>query len=163
MSYKFTYLDKQYTEEILPDLFEILHSNMSVISPTGNTYEEDFALWSSCVAPAMQKENRQIILMYSGDALAGYFQYYTNSDSLMMEEIQIKEEYQGTGLFNTFYSWLVVKLPEDIKYVEAYANKKNVKSQGILEHMGLVKSGENKNGNSFYYKGDYTQLLKKYR
>ena len=47
-------------------------------------------------------------------------------------------------------------------YVEAYANKKNLKSQSILKHLGLVESGENKNGNSFYYKGKYVDLLNKY-
>ena len=96
--------------------------------------------------------------------LVGYFQYYINrdTDSLMMEEIQIKKEFQVTGLFSEFYNWLIKNLPKDIMYVEAYANKKNYKSQSILKHLGLVELGENRNGNSFYYKGKYVDLLNRY-
>ena len=96
--------------------------------------------------------------------LVGYFQYYINdaTNSIMMEEIQIMKELQGAGLFSEFYKWLVKQLPKDIVFVEAYANKKNIKSQNILKHLGLVESGENKNGNSFYYRGKYVDLLNKY-
>lgn len=80
----------------------------------------------------------------------------------MMEEIQIEKAFQGTGLFSEFYKWLLKQLPNDIENVEAYANKKNIKSQSILEYLGLVELGENKNGNSFYYKGKYVDLLNKY-
>ncbi|MBQ2774543.1 MAG: hypothetical protein IJF40_01475 [Clostridia bacterium] len=162
MNTRFEYADKQKMQEILPVLFDILHSNMSIIAPTGNTYENDMEQWLSNVLPAMQKEVRQIVLMYADDKLVGYFQYYVNSGALMMEEIQIASEYQGSGLFGLFYRWLVKVLPKDIKYVEAYSNKKNHKSQAILEHLGLSKVGENKNGNSFYYKGDYVILLNRY-
>ncbi len=161
---EFLFLDKQKFDVFLPRLFEILHSNMSLIAPTNNSYEDDFEIWSSHIIPAIQKEQRQIVLMCVESELVGYFQYYINSDtdSLMMEEIQIKKEFQGTGLFSEFYNWLIKNLPKDIMYVEAYANKKNLKSQSILKHLGLVESGENKNGNSFYFKGAYVNLLNKY-
>lgn len=138
---------------------------MSIIAPTNNSYEKDFEIWSSYLIPAMQKEQRQIVLMYVGSKLVGYFQYYINSntDSLMMEEIQIIKDFQGVGLFSEFYKWLIKSLPKNIMYVEAYANKKNIKSQGILKHLGLVELGENKNGNSFYYKGKYADVLNRYR
>ena len=163
MTYHFEYANKQRIEDLLPNLFKILHANMSIIAPTGNSYEKDLNEWLSNMIPAMQKESRQIVLMLADNELAGYFQYYINSGALMMEEIQIKKEYQGTGLFRLFYSWLMKKLPKNINCVEAYSNKNNYKSQGILEHMGLIKSGENKNEKSFYYKGDYAILLQKYR
>ncbi len=161
---EFLFLDKQKLDVFLPRLFEILHSNMSLIAPTNNSYEDDFEIWSSHIIPAIQKEQRQIVLMCVESELVGYFQYYINSDtdSLMMEEIQIKKEFQGTGLFSEFYNWLIKNLPKDIMYVEAYANKKNLKSQSILKHLGLVESGKNKNGNSFYFKGAYVNLLNKY-
>lgn len=162
MSYNFRYADKKNVKEILPLLFSILHSNMSVIAPTGNSYEEDYKSWLSNIVPAMEKDARQIVLMFCGDELAGYFQYYVNtvSSSLMMEEIQIREKYQGTGLFSDFYCWLVSKLPKDIKFVEAYSHKNNCKSQNILEHLGLIKTGEN--SSLFYYKGSYNSLLNRY-
>lgn len=162
MPYSFQYADKKNIKEILPLLFSILHSNMSVIAPTGNSYEEDYKIWLSNIVPAMEKDARQIVLMFCGDELAGYFQYYVNavSNSLMTEEIQIREKYQGTGLFSDFYRWLVSKLPKDIKFVEAYSDKNNCKSQNILEHLGLIKSGEDRS--LFYYKGSYNSLLKRY-
>lgn len=162
---KFMYMDKQKIGEYLPDLFQILHSNMSLIAPTNNSYNDDYEMWSSCIIPAMQKEQRQIVLMYVESKLVGYFQYYVNgdTDSLMMEDIQIKKEFQGTGLFSEFYRWLIEVLSGDILYVEAYSNKKNFKSQSILKYLGLVELGENKNGNSFYYKGKYVDLLNRFR
>ncbi len=159
--YQFKYADKQNIEETLPYLFDILHSNMSIITPTGNTYKNDLKEWLSNIIPAMQKEPRQIVLMFADSELIGYFQYYISSDSLMMEEIQIRNDYQGTGLFNLFYSWLIEKLPKNLKQVAAYSNKNNCKSQGVLEHLGLRKTGE-KSCNFFYYKGDYAVLLEKY-
>ena len=161
---EFLFLDKQKLDVFLPRLFEILHSNMSLIAPTDNSYDEDYEIWSSHIIPAIQKEQRQIVLMCVESELVGYFQYYINNDtdSLMMEEIQIKKEFQGTGLFSEFYNWLIKNLPKDIMYVEAYANKKNYKSQSILKHLGLVELGENRNGNSFYYKGKYVDLLNRY-
>ena len=159
---KFSFLDKQHLDAFLPDLFAILHANMTLIAPTGNSYQADFAVWRSYIVPDLQNECRQIVLMYVGDTLAGLFRYCIHADSIMMEEIQIKKTFQGTGLFSAFYRWLIQKLPKNILYVEAYAHKQNYKSQAILEHLGLVKSGENKNGISFYYKGNYADLLHKY-
>ena len=162
--FEFKFADKLQIEQLLPDLFRILHSNMSIIAPTNNSYNEDYGIWSSYITPAIQKEQRQIVLMFAESKLVGYFQYYINGDtnSLMMEEIQIEKAFQGMGLFSEFYNWLIKSLPKNIMYVEAYANKKNLKSQSILKHLGLVESGENKNGNSFYFKGAYVNLLNKY-
>ena len=60
-------LEKNEVQRRLPQLFSILHENMSVIAPTGNTYEQDYALWSDAVGPAMQKENRRIVLIFDDD------------------------------------------------------------------------------------------------
>lgn len=162
--FEFKFADKLRIEQLLPDLFRILHSNMSLIAPTNNSYDEDYEIWSSFIISAMQKEQRQIVMMCVESKLVGYFQYYINdnTNSLMMEEIQIVKTMQGTGLFSEFYKWLVEQLPKNTVFVEAYANKRNIKSQNILKHLGLVESGENKNGNSFYYKGKYEDLLNKY-
>lgn len=162
--FEFRFADKLQIEHLLPGLFRILHSNMSIIAPTDNSYDEDYRIWSSYMIPAIKKVQRQIVLMYVEGKLVGYFQYYINLDtnSLMMEEIQIGKEFQGIGIFSAFYKWLVKQLPKNVKCVEAYANKKNLKSQSILKHLGLVELGENKNGNSFYYKGKYVDLLNKY-
>ena len=153
MRFNFQLLEKAALEDILLQLFKILHGNMSLIAPTGGTFEEDFAVWREYIVPALQEERRQMVLMLCGDELAGYFQYDICNDVFMMEEIQIRPEYQGTGLFRELYRWLGDKIPGDVTYVQAYSNKENLKSQGILERLGLRRIGESKSGNSYHYMG----------
>ena len=93
-------LDKNEVQRFLPLLFSILHGSMSVIAPTGNAYDEDYSLWSGAVATAMQKENRQIVLIFSDDILIGYLQYYTNETTFMIEEAQIRPAFQGRGIIH---------------------------------------------------------------
>lgn len=137
---------------------------MSVIAPTDNSYESDYRIWMSHIALSIQEECRETVLIYHNSELVGYFRYYlyNSAQSLLMEDIQIKTEFQGTGLFSSLYKWLVNKLPKDILTVEAYANKSNYKSRAVLEHLGLKCEGENKNGNSLFFKGNYTILYDKY-
>ena len=158
----FKYADKSNIEELLPKLYDILHTNMSYIAPTGNTYETDRRLWLENVAPAMKKEQRQIILMYVDEELAGFFQYYLSNELFMMEEIQIKARYHGTGLFRQFFAWLVKELPADLKYVEAYSHKSNLKSQAILEYLGLGKIKENEEGQLLHYRGEYWVFVRRF-
>lgn len=164
MIFEFRYLDKQQSEQILPILFEILHSNMRDITPTGKNYEDDLKDWLLKVVPAMKKDARQIVLMYVDDEIAGFFQYYINikTNLLMMEEIQIKREFQGSGMFSAFYRWFVNQMPITLKVVEAYSDKRNIKSQRIIEHLGLVRIEEYKDEKFFYYKGDYFNFINKY-
>ena len=162
--FQFVYADKREIDQMLPKLFALLHANMSLIAPTNNSYEEDYQMWFSAVRPAMEKEPRKIVLMYAEKQLIGYFQYYVNiaQKSLMMEEIQIEKAFQGTGVFSEFYKWLVAQLPLDLETVEAYADKRNVKSQAVLLHLGLAAIGENKSGNMFHFQGLYSNLLNRY-
>ena len=159
---KIDILRKTDAESVLPELFEILHSNMSRIAPTGNSYEEDFSMWISCIKPALEKEPRQILLLRDKEQLAGYFQYYVNNGIFMMEEIQFRDPYKGTGLFAELYRYLVKVIPEDTIFVEAYANKRNEKSIAVLTHLGLEIIGENKNGISFHFRGRYENLVRRY-
>lgn len=162
MGFQFKYADKMRLEEILPFCFEILYENMSVIAPTGDPYEEDLRLWRDNVYPLLEKDWRQLALIYCEKELVGYFQYSVLENTLLMEEIQFRAIYHGTGLFRQFYTWLIKQLPKDLCYVAAYVHKNNQKSQNILNYLGLTCCRENKNGNSFYYKGSYCELLSKY-
>lgn len=163
MDVRFNYADKTRLEEILPVCFEILYENMSVIAPTGDSYEEDLRMWYDNIYPLMEKAERQLVLLYCQEELAGYFQYSVLDDSLLMEEIQFRAKFHGTGLFRQLYTWLIKQLPKDLCCVAAYAHKNNQKSQSILNYLGLACGNENKSGNSFYYKGSYRTLLEKYR
>lgn len=158
-SFSFSFIDKKYIDDILPELYDILYNNMSIIVPTGNSYEDDKNQWSPCIISALEKPQRNIILIYEENRIIGFFMYYTVDETLMMEEIQFKAEFHGTGVFNELYRYLFNILSNNIEFVEAYANKKNQKSQDILSHLGLEIIGENKNGSSFHYRGEY-QILK---
>ena len=95
----FSYLNKSDFQTVARQIFDILADNMTVIAPTGNSREEDFSLWSDAVSDGLRRAERQIILIKDDDNLIGFFQYYTNADTFMMEEIQFKSEYQGKGVF----------------------------------------------------------------
>lgn len=92
-------LPKKDAEDILSVLFKILHSNMSVIAPTGNDFEKDYHIWIESVSHGLKQDARQIILIYNDSEIIGYFQYHVNSSTFMMEEIQFKsireQEYFG--------------------------------------------------------------------
>ncbi len=160
---KFEYLNKPDFPTIACDIFSILADNMEIIAPTGNTREEDFKCWYGAVNDGLKRDERQIVLVKDADSIIGFFQYYTNADTFMMEEIQLESEYQGRSVFRSLYSFLIENIKSDIKFVEAYANTGNLKSIGILEHIGLSKIGKNKNGRSFYFRGKYSDLIKWYK
>ena len=155
-------LDKSQKGSILPHLFDILHYNMSKIAPTGNSYEDDLNFWLSCVSPSLEKEPRKILLIYDGEILAGFFQYFVNNGLFMMEEIQLRDRYKGTGVFGELYAYLTRIIPKDTELVEAYANKSNHKSIAVLHHLGLEIVGENKNGISYHFRGRYENILRRY-
>lgn len=58
------------------------------------------------------------------------------------------------------YGFLISNIRDEIKFVEAYANIENHKSIVILENLGLYKIGMNKNGHSFHFRGNYSDLIK---
>jgi hypothetical protein len=144
-------------------VFSILATNMTAIAPTGNTYKDDFCRWKQAVENALKHPERSIILIKNDGALIGYFQYSINNGTFTMEEIQFVQERQGqNNLFKQLYGFVLSILPENIVYFEAYSNKNNTKSQGILKHLGLEIIGENKNGKSYHFKGLYDDLKKWY-
>ncbi|MGI5899977.1 MAG: GNAT family N-acetyltransferase [Christensenellales bacterium] len=144
-------------------LFAILADNMSKIAPTGNTREEDYKTWNEAVGEGLQSESRQIVLITDeGDErVIGFFQYYANEDTFMMEEVQIAAEYQGVNnIFRNLYRFVFANLHANIVFVEAYANKLNHKSGGILKRMGLKAVGANNSGTCIHYRGKYCDLLR---
>ena len=158
----FEYLAKSDFSVIANEIFNILADNMTIIAPTGNSRDDDFKCWYENIRNSLPKEERQIILIKDNDKIIGYFQYYINTDTFMMEEIQFKPEYQGKGIFRKLYGFVFSNTEKDISFVEAYASINNIKSIGILEKMGLSNIGLNKNGRSYHFKGMYDDLKKWY-
>ena len=156
----FEYLNKSDFSAFARQIFDILADNMTMIAPTGNSREEDFVLWSDAVSDGLQRPERQIILIKDSETIVGFFQYYTNADTFMMEEIQFIPEYQGKGVFRKLYGFILNNIKNDLEFVEAYANINNRKSIGILEKFGLLNTGLNKNGHSYHFKGNFADLIR---
>lgn len=159
----FEYLNKPEFPAVANKIFDILADNMGKIAPTGNTRAEDFRCWYEAVADGLKKEQRQIVLIKDEEDIIGFFQYYTNENTFMMEEIQFKPEYQGTKVFRNLFGFLIENIGENPEFTEAYANTENLKSTGILRHLGLSEVGMNKNGRSFHFRGRYRDLVKWYK
>lgn len=158
----FEYLNKSDFLSLANEIFDILADNMEKIAPTDNTRAEDFKCWYNAVGDGLGRDERQIVLIKDEENIVGFFQYYTNMDTFMMEEIQFKPEYQGTNVFRNLFGFLIESIGEEVKFTEAYANKENLKSIGILRRLGLSEVGMNKNGRSFHFKGRYRDLVKWY-
>ena len=158
----FEYLKKSDFSAFAQQVFDILADNMTVIAPTGNSREEDFVLWSDAVSDGLQRAERQMILIKDDGNLVGFFQYYTNADTFMMEEIQLKPAYHGKGVLRELYGFILKNIKNDLEFVEAHANIHNQKSIGILEKIGLINTGLNKNGHSYHFKGNFADLIKWY-
>lgn len=156
----FEYLNKKSFIDTSKTIFDILADNMSVIAPTGNSKAEDYSLWFNAVSLGLEHPARQIVLIKNENEIIGFFQYYTNADTFMMEEIQIKPKYQGRGVFRALYGFLIPEIKNSLKFVEAYANIKNTKSIAILQRLGLSNIGLNRNGSSYHFKGEYSSLVK---
>ena len=131
------FLDKEKELYLLEPLFDLLCENMNSIAPSGLSYEEEKTQWLSEVAPAMAKASRQIVLMYDGDTLAGYLQYYINSGLFMVEEIQIRKDCRSTSLFAALWKFMLRHLPEDTHTMEAYADPRNLLSRDLMEKHGM--------------------------
>ena len=151
--YTFVELDKSDTAQILPNLFSILYNNMNRIAPSGCSYAEDEAMWLAYMEQQMHLPYPKIILMYVHDALAGYFQYSVSGNTLMVDEVEIKHEYQRTMLFFSLCRYLCEQLLPKVEYIEAYVNKGNSQSLRINKKLGLEIVGENKSGRSWLLRG----------
>lgn len=159
---RFDFLNKNEFFGFSHYLFDILADNMSLICPTGNDREEDFKEWYQAVSEGLKKDKRRIILIFDDTVpkLVGFFQYYTTVDTLMMEEIQFRSEYQSRyNIFRQLYGYVLQNVGSDIRYVEAYANSCNHKSIGILGKLGLELINELRGGKLYHFKGDFSSLV----
>ena len=106
--FHFVLMPKEETENLLPLLFDLLHTNMREIVPAENTYEQDFLIWKNKIESALEHKERQIILIKEQGRIIGFFQYYINETTFMMEEIQFDKKYWGTGIFEKLYQIVLV-------------------------------------------------------
>lgn len=152
--FTFQIMKREEREEVLPNLFFILHTNMARIAPSECSYEEDQKQWLTYIVPALEREDTKILLMYAGAELAGYFQYRIEGKTIAVEEVEIRPEYQRTMLFYRLCQFMLEHIPEKVQYLTSYVHKENYNSLSIHERLGMVRIGENKSGTSWHYRGN---------
>lgn len=139
---KLRYLDKAEKELWLPRLFDLFYENMSVIAPSGIAYDAERAEWLDNVGPALDKAPRRVLLALDGERLAGFAMFYTRADLLMVEEVQLRREYQGGLLFLRLCRKLLAELPPEIRTVEAYAHRSNDRSRKLMARLEMAELPE---------------------
>ena len=132
-----SHMDKAQKNHWLPIIFDLYYQNMHSIAPSSLPYSQERSVWLSEVSPAVDKAPRQIILCQKDDQLIGYIQYYTRGALLMIEEFQICSFYQNTLLFHRMCRYLGRQLPEEIRYIEAFADIRNHASLNLMKKLGF--------------------------
>lgn len=160
--YRFRQMKSGEIPACMDRMFSILYGNMHAIAPTGDSFDEDYRVWTKAAVPLWKDARNRVVLIFCGGTLCGYFQYRLTEDTFKMDEVQFLQEYQGSGLFESLFRYLTSIVPEGIRYTEAYARKENRKSAGILKHLGLAVIGENANGSSWRFRGEYKTLKNRY-
>ena len=152
------FLNKETELNLLEQLFDLLYENMAEIAPSGLSFEAEKHQFLSNVRPAMEKAPRQIVLMYDGDALAGYLQYYINNGIFMVEEIQIRKGFRSTSLFAQLWKFMAEMIPVDTQYIEAYADKRNLPSRRLMEKLGMEPVKDGSYSHLLHFRGTLNKL-----
>lgn len=154
------FLDKEQDLHLLEQLFDLLYENMNTIAPSGLSYEEEKQQWLAEVGPAMKKPPRQIILMYLGDSLAGYMQYYIHNGIFMVEEIQLRKDCRATTLFHSLWKFVSSIIPEDTRTIEAYADRRNHHSRKLMQKLGMVPVEDDSCTPLLHFRGSLEHIRK---
>lgn len=156
----FEYMPNEDFSIYARQLFDMLYDNMADIAPFSGSREDEFTDWYNAVSSGLTKPARRIVLIKYSDNIVGFFQYYTNDTTFMMEEIQILPEYRTAyGIFRSLYSFLMPQLPETLLHVKAYAHVQNTKSDAILRRMGLAPTAGTAPDNIVSYCGDFSNFI----
>ena len=149
------FLDKKTEMGMLEQLFDLLYENMRSVTPTGLSYEQEKRQWLSCVCPAMEKDARQILLLTDGEALMGYCQYYISCGTLMVEEVQLRRDCRCSSAIVSLVR-ILLNQTENVTFLEAYADRRNMASQSLLKKLGMVCIAEE--GPFAHYRAEMTTI-----
>lgn len=136
------YLDKEKEMGLLDELFDILYRNMETIAPLHGSFQEEKTEWIACIGSALKKPPRQMLLLYAGETLAGFFMFYISGDILMVEEVQVSSPYQRTVLTAELFRFIRYRLLPQVHRVEAYADHRNTVSQHLMSKLGMEQIGD---------------------
>ena len=149
----YTLLDKSEKDNLLPELFDLYYNNMSQIAPSELCHEAEQIQWLAAVSPALEKAPRQILLCRNGNDILGYIQYYTRDDLLMIEELQLRGDYQRSTVFISMVRALIRLLPEGLRHVEAYADIRNHRSIQLMQRLGMELVPEPESSPFVHFRG----------
>lgn len=149
------FLDKEKELHLMEALFDLLYENMLEIAPSGLTYEAEKQQWLSEVLPAMAKEPRQIVLLFDGEELAGYLQYYINNGVFMVEEIQLRRDCRSTSLFGSLWKFMSRIIPEHTHTIEAYADPRNHLSRKLIKRLGMEPVEDGSDPHLLHFRGPF--------
>lgn len=122
------------------ELFEIIYKNMQKILPNSDTEEDNFAIFCKSLDQLKEDSSRYFLVARDDRKIVGYFMFKIDGETMNMEEMQIKEEYQGKRfIFRDFLYLAKHKVGSHIKFACAFTNHKNIKAQKILEHLKMDK------------------------
>ena len=142
----------------LPQLFDLYYHNMKAIAPSGLAYEEERREWLAAVSPALDKAPRQILLCLVDGKLEGYIQYYTREALLMIEEAQLSGSCRNSTAFLGMIRALVRLLPGEIRYVEAYAHRRNARSIALMRRLGMEGLPEPESSPFVHFRGCIAEI-----
>lgn len=153
-------LDKKTEIGLLEDLFGILYENMRAVTPFDRCFEEERSAWVTTVGSALQKEPRKILLLFSQQELIGFCMFYVNGGIFMVEELQIRREFQRSAAFAECYRYFPGQLPRDVAFIEAYADRRNISSQALMRKAGMEPVGETPDGSCIHFRGNAGRIFK---
>lgn len=156
----FTFLDKSKKELLLPRLFDILYDNMKNIAPSDLPYNEEKTLWLSTVSPAIDKFPRQVVIGSDDNILAGFMQYYTTAESLVIEEVQLASKYQFTTVFYRMCKFLSANIGDNTKYIEAYSDRRNTRSISMMRKLSMECLNADQKSPYLHFKGSLEPIRK---
>lgn len=137
--------------DLLDDMFNIINNNMKDIIDTGVNIEDNYINWKDSMIKELDNINKRWIGAFKNNKLIGYFLYKTDNDILKLDEIQIIKKHQGDGYtFNSLFGTIFndKDISNDYKVI-AYANKNNIKSNGILKYFGFTVLEQKNNGTKY--------------
>lgn len=152
------FMDKAHKERWLPLMFDLLYDNMRSIAPSGLSRQQEQAQWLREVSPALDKPPRQVVLCLSGGVLCGFLQYYIRNDMLMVEELQLRRSCQCSTLFASVLKFMLSVVPQNVNTVEAYADRRNVRSIALMRRVGMDLCGNDDASPYVHFSGELTTL-----
>ena len=155
----FETLKKEKFAECADLLFAIMAENMSVYVKNEAGTETGKANWVAQTEADLKSRSRRMVLIRSDAELIGFFVYDVRDMALIIEDMQIKPEWQGkSNIFWMIFNFIAPELPETLKYIRAKTKKKNAKADGVIRHLGMRVVGETEA--SYLYEGKFSDFLR---